>query len=614
MALPATDNFNRGDGGLGANWTTVTGQNAPVISSNEVTTSSGDSAAYWNADSFNDDQYSQLEISAISVACGPIVRAASGAHSFYVFMHYFTSEFRIYKAVSGSYTQLGASYAIGASANDILKLTVSGTTLTPSINGADQATRSDSDLSSGSAGLRVSNTSDKVDDWEGGNVAGGTTVAPTTIPTTLAPTTLPTTAPPTTLAPTTIPTTLAPTTIPTTLAPTTLPTTAPPTTVAPTTIITTVAPTTSPYSFYETCFQEYTTGLQPSDWTERWHTTVAASDVQNDVGAIGGKKLRTVHSSSDRYYLSWDAPSGPDYQYDNDVEILAKVLTPTDNKWVVRLVIHGSGTDSNEDGYLLDLHVSTDEIEIAELSSGFAGVLATVSKTLDVDTWYWVRFRREASGSTLKGKVWAVGAAEPGAWDISTTDSSNTEGRIGIGSNIGDHYCDWFSVCLGGGTARGPEDVAGCTTIAPTTAITTLAPTTLPTTSAPTTVPTTLAPTTVPTTTAPTTTPTTTAPTTLPTTLAPTTVPTTIAPTTVPTTIAPTTVPTTLAPTTVPTTIAPTTLATTLAPTTTLTTAAPTTLIAPTLCTKPIDSIIFDPIELQSIITKEISFDGNLCG
>jgi len=410
-------------------------------------------------------------------------------------------------------------------------------------------------------------------------------------------------------------------------------------------LATTLAPTTSPYDYYETCFQECTTDLQPSDWTERWHTTVAASSVLADAACIGGKKLYTTHSSNDRYYLSWDSPSGPDYIYDNEVEILAKVRSPSDSKWVVRLIIHGTGSDSNEDGYLLDLHINTDEIEIAEFSNGSPTVHKTESMSLAVDTWYWMRFRRE--GSALKGKVWVAGAAEPGAWSIEATDSSNNEGRCGIGSGTGDHYCDWFSVCVGGGTARGPQDIPGCTTLAPTTIVTTASPpttvpTTLPTTAAPTTVPTTipttLAPTTIPTTTSPTTyhlstppvqttlppttkpqlttipttaeptttistaAPTTSAPTTVPTTIAPTTIPTTLATTTIPTTVAPTTVPTTVSPTTVPTTLAPTTLPTTLAPTTIVTTAAPTT-VSPIICNR----------YFLSPITKEILIDGNLC-
>lgn len=388
------------------------------------------------------------------------------------------------------------------------------------------------------------------------------------------------------------------------------------TTAPPTTLATTPAPTTSPYDFFETCFQEYTTGVQPSDWTERWHTTVAASDVQNDASCIGGKKLRTVHSSADRYYLSWDSPSGPDFNTDNDVEVLAKVMYTNDSSIQdVRIVIHGAGATTTETGYLLDLLPTTDEIRITRFLNGAALQLgADVSMTLNADTWYWMRFRREASGNGLKGKVWPASESEPGAWSIERSDVNLDEGRTGFGSQRSTEYCDWFSVCLGGGTARGPEDIAGCTTLAPTTlAPTTLAPTTTATTVAPTTAPpttlapttlaptTTAAPTTIVTTTAP---PTTSPPTTLPpTTLAPTT---TAAPTTIVTTTpAPTTAPpTTLAPTTTsaPTTVAPTTIPTTAAPTTIVTTAAPTTVV-PTICNR----------YFLSPITKEIIVDGNLC-
>jgi len=51
---------------------------------------------------------------------------------------------------------------------------------------------------------------------------------------------------------------------------------------------------------------------------------------------------------------------------------------------------------------------------------------------------------------------------------------------------------------------------------------------------------------------------------------------------------------------------------TTIAPTTTLTTAAPTTVL-PVSCSQDLDSKINTEISLNSLITKEIDLDGNLC-
>jgi hypothetical protein len=209
---------------------------------------------------------------------------------------------------------------------------------------------------------------------------------------------------------------------------------------------------------FATDFSEYTPDVQPSDWTERWHTTVASSTVITSSG-FGFKQLETVHSSDGRYYLSWDTP-GPDYLYVN-VEVLAKVMFESDElAYNVRIVLHGTGGDTNEDGYLLDFFPVDDEIRITEFTSGSASALgADVAKTLDIDTWYWVRFRR--NGSDLKAKVWEDGTPEPGSWDIERTDASNTEGRVGFGSQRDTVHCDWFSVATEGGTAARPVRLSG---------------------------------------------------------------------------------------------------------------------------------------------------------
>ncbi len=58
----ASDDFNRANGGLGANWTTVFDFGSFAINTNQVT-SSDTSGAWWaGAGSFTDDQYSQITI------------------------------------------------------------------------------------------------------------------------------------------------------------------------------------------------------------------------------------------------------------------------------------------------------------------------------------------------------------------------------------------------------------------------------------------------------------------------------------------------------------------------------------------------------------------------
>jgi len=431
--------------------------------------------------------------------------------------------------------------------------------------------------------------------------AAPTTLAPTTsAPTTSAPTSLaPTTLAPTSLAPTTLaPTTLAPTTLaattlaPTTIAPTTkAPTSAPPTTSAPTTVapttavpttlaVTTLVPTTPAPDYYETCFSEYAGGAQPADWTERWHTTSAAAQVNDpSVTSLYGAALLDIdHSVANRYLLSWDDLDGSEA-----IEVLALCRWAADPIFggIMGVVVRGSGDDTSEEGYIAYFQDDTNMVYLKKYVNGVATTLDSHAMALADDTWYWMRLR--VIGDSVKLKTWAEGDSEPGAWDSEATDSDVTGGGwAGVLTLRSDwDYVDYFASATYGGTAKLPWEITGCTTVPPTTVIpTTLAPTTLAATTlapATTTAPTTLSYTTLyPTTLAPATTPT-------PTSLAPTTgvvttpVPTTLAPTTlVPTTI----VPTSLAPTTqAPTTAAATTLApTTEVPTTSVpTTAAPTT-------------------------------------
>lgn len=181
MALPASDNFNRANQDpLGGNWTRLYSgtTNYPKLVSNKVTGSTSSRAVnYWNADSFNNDQWSEIKLNALTVYCGCAVRALSDGSTYsnaYVFIYINSTAVKLYKTTSTSLslTQIGSDYAISMNTGDTLKLAVSGTTLTPYHNGSAQATQSDSAFSSGAAGIICYGTSANLDDWSGGNVGG----------------------------------------------------------------------------------------------------------------------------------------------------------------------------------------------------------------------------------------------------------------------------------------------------------------------------------------------------------------------------------------------------------------------------------------------------------
>ena len=187
-ALPATDAFTGTNGtaltAYSSSWSLNSGNfaiNTNAIYPNQSVTECG---ARWNADTFENNQYAQGKLANIITTgqtIGVAVRiSTSGAASYYGFYADGSGGGKtfLFKMVAGTWTQLG-SLGAALSANDVLRLEINGTTLTPKVNGTTQSppgTQSDSALSSGAAGLSgySVSTSMRLDDWEGGNLAGAT--------------------------------------------------------------------------------------------------------------------------------------------------------------------------------------------------------------------------------------------------------------------------------------------------------------------------------------------------------------------------------------------------------------------------------------------------------
>jgi len=181
-ALPATDTFTVAvDTNFSsyANWTVNSGSLQVLQATDDVRpNSNNEDAAHWNADAFGADQYSLGTITAAAnnIYIGVAVRAAASGATYYGWYGEGVGVNYLHKNVSGTYTDIaseGTSWAV----NDLLKLVVSGTTLTPTKNGGSTGTpgvQTDSSISSGYAGLVGYGTgATRIDDWEGGNVGGG---------------------------------------------------------------------------------------------------------------------------------------------------------------------------------------------------------------------------------------------------------------------------------------------------------------------------------------------------------------------------------------------------------------------------------------------------------
>ena len=162
----ATDDFNRADGGLGANWSTAWWGSFAVASNAAQVTAAGNAAfAYWNADTFDDDQWAEATFvpgSGQGDNAAVMVRASGSGSS--PSGYYFTYDpdnwsgrYALTKAVAGTFTDLGEVTGVGFIASVDLRIEVVGTTITGYSNGVEVLSATDSSLTSGAPGM-VSST------------------------------------------------------------------------------------------------------------------------------------------------------------------------------------------------------------------------------------------------------------------------------------------------------------------------------------------------------------------------------------------------------------------------------------------------------------------------
>ncbi len=174
--MAVTDDFNRADGGLGANWTSSKFvSNPPQIASNKAVggfVAGGISSAIYTGSSFTNDQYSKAVVATIGAGDISVwVRATSPGNSVDGYYAEFTSgvHVQIFKTSS---QLISSVVALGTLvATDVVELRVSGTTLSAYLNGALLVQCTDSDHASGSPGFELDITATSIDSWEGGNLS-----------------------------------------------------------------------------------------------------------------------------------------------------------------------------------------------------------------------------------------------------------------------------------------------------------------------------------------------------------------------------------------------------------------------------------------------------------
>ena len=203
LAYPlASDNFNRPNGPLGANWAKpIVSTNNLVVTNDQVgvDVENSHNYAFWSANSFSNDQYSQITLSSIGAWTGVILRGdgaldpvwtnpPSGSQ-FYIGFVFGPNDYRIYHFINNGYYSESVGSTETWQTNDILKLEISGSVeplITMYRNGRPVLVWLVTDAADvkngGSPGIGIYSPAGEhltADNWEGGDLSPDTN-APST--------------------------------------------------------------------------------------------------------------------------------------------------------------------------------------------------------------------------------------------------------------------------------------------------------------------------------------------------------------------------------------------------------------------------------------------------
>ncbi len=176
-----SDNFNRANGTLGAGWTDMSDGGMAISSQAVVGTKSAYSGDIRTGETYASDQSSQIEVTSTQLSgsqwIGAAVRAQNSGQNLYLGLYFWNSgnpELMVYKRISGSWTQLGASsFQAALAAGTQLNLSVAGSKLTFSQNGVARITVTDTSLTGGAPGI-MAYGAPKGDNWVGTGTSGPT--------------------------------------------------------------------------------------------------------------------------------------------------------------------------------------------------------------------------------------------------------------------------------------------------------------------------------------------------------------------------------------------------------------------------------------------------------
>lgn len=180
MSLPASDNFGGVAGTnletYNASWTAATGTGLKIGAGGVcMPRDASMNTAFWNADVFGNDQYSQFVITTGVNYLGPTIRASGVGGSANGYLWSAIDGF-LYKIVAGTLSSAVQSGITAAVAGNTVKLEAIGTAIKMYINGLQVGTTyTDSAFASGAPGMFMyeGGSNPAIDTWTGDQIGGG---------------------------------------------------------------------------------------------------------------------------------------------------------------------------------------------------------------------------------------------------------------------------------------------------------------------------------------------------------------------------------------------------------------------------------------------------------
>jgi hypothetical protein len=198
-------------------------------------------------------------------------------------------------------------------------------------------------------------------------------------------------------------------------------------------------------------------------WTMRSGNSFATSIIYEDTTSPCGNNVWRLKGENMIWHMAYydDSPSDS-----TTIEILALVKRIAKPQIDISLAVRLNST-GNLYAYAMGLRNNTTEVVCRKWIDGTRSVLNSANHNFfwsGHDDWVWIR--TQATGTTVRSRVWLDGDSEPETWLLSETNEDVASGGAGFS-----YYEDgsweeqflhiaYYSVGTGGDNAPGPDDVS----------------------------------------------------------------------------------------------------------------------------------------------------------